>query len=65
MFYCYNEIWHIHNFAEEKSSLLKACWNETEAAGLFSDVPSLLIQIDGSEEWYFIGQVKLEDNLVD
>lgn len=64
MFYCYNEIWHIHNSAEEKFSPVEAHWNETEADGLFFDVLSLLIQSDGSEEWYFTGQVKLEDNLV-
>lgn len=50
---------------QKRSSLvLKAHWNETEADGLFFDVLSLLIQSDGSEEWYFTGQVKLEDNLV-
>lgn len=45
---------------EEGLSCWKACCKETWADGLFFDVPSLLIQSDGSEEWRFTGKTSLK-----
>lgn len=66
MFCCHNKIWHINNSAEEKkaSPVGRHAGLRLEQMGPFLTYPPLLIQSDGSEEWCFAGEVKLEDNLV-
>lgn len=66
IFCCHNKIWHINNSAQEKkaSPVGRHAGLRLEQMGPFLTYPPLLIQSDGSEEWCFAGEVKLEDNLV-